>query len=236
MDTLDQRPTEQVPAQADRLHTFAHGIKNRLGALWEVLQLMREDLPGATKEELMAHAERAFFGAQQDVERLMDDLHVDRAITAQHLAPFTFAQALKDAMDRNAHRFSKKGQRVEVSSPTDVTIRADAHWVVRIIDAMLSNASKFSPEGSTINVSITSDAENGLLEVTDHGVGLTAEDLEQVFSRYALLTSRTTNGEQQMRGTLARAHQWAQANGGRLRATSRGQGQGSSFELRLPLA
>lgn len=184
----------------------------------------------------MAHAERAFFGAQQDVERLMDDLQVDRAIRAQHIAPLPLAHALKEAMVRNAHRFNKKKQLVEVDAPEAVVVSADAHWVVRIIDAMLSNASKFSPQGATVRVSIGSTDGSGVIRVTDTGVGMTTEDLRHVFTRYTLLTSRTTDGEQQMRGTLARALQWAHANSGDLFATSPGQGQGSSFELRLPLA
>lgn len=236
MDTPDWTIGSPAEDRPERLHTFAHGIKNKLGALWEALRMMRDGGPGAGSEELMAFAESAFFGAQRDIESLLDDMHVDRDIRVQEMAPLSLSETVREALARNVHRFTRKEQHTELHLRADAMVIGDAYWVLRIIDALLSNASKFSPPGTTIHVTVERTDDIGRVIVTDNGAGMTAEDLRLVFTRYAMLSSHTTDGEQQMRGTLARAKQWAEANGGALRASSPGKDLGSTFELRLALA
>ncbi len=217
----------------DRLHTFSHGLKNRMTALWEVLRHTRPDTEDETAKELMAHAERAYFGAQRDLEQLLDDLHVDRAIRPAPPTRMLASELVRHAIERNVHRFQKKAQTVHVS-PSEASVMTDAQWGTAILDALLSNASKFSPCGSAISVTIDSEQGQLAITVSDAGVGLRQEDLERVFVRYALLSSRPTDGEQQMRGTLGRCQQWAKALGGNLKAASSGQGKGTAFTLYLP--
>ncbi|MCB9179371.1 MAG: sensor histidine kinase [Flavobacteriales bacterium] len=63
---------------------------------------------------------------------------------------------------------------------------------------------------------LLSQADRCILEVEDHGVGLSAGDLARVFERFTWLDSRPTAGESQGRGTLARAQ-----GSGRWRCTER---------------
>jgi signal transduction histidine kinase len=67
-------------------------------------------------------------------------------------------------------------------------------------------------------------------------VGLSGKDLEEIFTRYAMLSSQSTGGESQARSTLSRAKQWAEAQGGTLSASSQGIGKGSSFTVALLVA
>lgn len=236
MDTPERAIGSTAEDPSERLHTFAHGIKNKLGALWEALRMIKDGVPGAGSEELLAFAEGAFFGAQRDIESLLDDMHVDRDITVQQMAPLSLSGIVREALERNVHRFTRKEQHVELHLSPDTMVIGDAHWLLRIIDALLSNASKFSPRGTTIHVTVETLDHTGRVIVTDNGTGMSAEDLQLVFTRYAMLSSRATDGEQQMRSTLARARQWAEANGGSLRASSPGKDKGSTFELSLALA
>ncbi|MBX2973205.1 MAG: ATP-binding protein, partial [Flavobacteriales bacterium] len=102
------------------------------------------------------------------------------------------------------------------------------------MDALLSNASKFSHPGSDIEADLIGTPTEVELRIRDHGVGLSATDLAQMFVRFAWLNSRPTTGESQGRGTLARASGWAHAHGGSLSAESAGEGHGCTFTLRLP--
>ena len=220
--------------QAERLHTFAHDIKNRLHALWEALRMLHEGpAEGPDKAELMAFAERGYFSAQRDVERLLDDLAVDRNVKAERV-PFDLTACLNTALRNEAHRLTKKGQTVDVDAPAALSTTGDAHWATQILQALISNASKFSPRGAAIAIRASSTPEGVAVTVTDNGTGLSETDLGDLFTRYAILSSRTTSGEPQARGTLARARQWAWAQGGNLHAESAGTGQGARFTLALP--
>jgi signal transduction histidine kinase len=220
--------------QAERLHTFAHDIKNRLGSLWEALRMSRSGpIAGVDPEELMSFSERGFFQAQRDLEDLLDDFHVDRDISADR-APFDVRKSLDEALRKEEYRLRKKGQHVDVHGPAEAPAMGDARLTAQLLQALISNASKFSSRDAVIAVEFSNGSQGTTIRVTDSGCGLPPEDLAAVFTRYVILSSRSTEGEPQSRGTLARAKQWAEAQGGTLDATSEGIGKGCVFTLRLP--
>lgn len=227
--------TSADKGQSDRLHHFAHDLKNRLSALWEVVRMLDHASTSAEeRREFIAHAERAFLQAQRDVESMLDDFSVDRGIIVENPQPFDLRAAVEQAVAIEGHRYGKKQQELMVVLPEKLLAHGDRMWTIRILQALLSNASKFSPIGSVVRIEHRTMMGKAQLSVADEGVGLDERDLSQVFTRYALLTSRSTAGEPQARGTLARARQWAEAQGGFLTVSSRGAGHGSVFTLALP--
>lgn len=221
-------------AQAERLHRFAHDLKNRLSGLHQALGFALES--GGDHAELREFGERQFFDALRKVEELLDDLSVARGPGQLSLGPTDLAGVVRKALKDQSYRFEAKQQRLQEELPERLIVNGDAHLLRDLAGALLSNASKFSPKGSAVRVSLKAEDGRALLEVADHGVGLSAADLSEVFTRYAMLSSRSTEGEAQGRGTLARARQWAQAHGGALEAASPGEGAGCTFTLSLPLA
>lgn len=220
--------------QAERLHTFAHDLKNRLGGLWETLRILQDGpVEGLDRNELMGFAERGFFSAQRDLERLLDDFGVDRAVLVEKTA-FDLMACLNGALRNEGYRLQKKDQRVDVSAPEAAAGIGDERWTGQILQSLISNASKFSPRGTVISVQVTVANSMNKVRVTDLGCGLSADDLQNVFTRYAILSARSTDGEPQSRGTLGRAKQWAEAQGGTLAVTSPGTDKGCIFMLELP--
>jgi signal transduction histidine kinase len=213
--------------QAERLHVFAHDIKNRLTGLWEAMRLLREPATdGMDQQEVLAFAEKSFLSAQRDVEDLLDAFAVDRGVSAERCV-FDLDSALEDAIRSEGYRLRKKEQEVHVRGTVGPTICGDLQWTARILQAL-------SPRRSVIDVELGRSDGQAFARVTDAGIGLSEEDLARIFTRYTLLSSRSTEGEPQARGTLARARQWAEAQGGTLTASSPGIGQGSAFTCTWP--
>lgn len=221
------------PAQAERLHCFAHDLRNRLAGMQQVLRMMATPEPGQEATELTEFAELQFFKAMRCVEELLDDMGVERGTPTLNTCGVDLTATVDQAVQQLEHRFNRKQQRVELNVPSRCPTLAEPVHLERIVSALLSNASKFSALGATIRVEVAHSDGDVLLHVQDQGVGLSAKDLEQVFVRYAMLSSRSTAGEEQGRSTLSRARQWAHAMGGHLSAESQGSGQGSTFTLRL---
>lgn len=197
---------------------------------------MLHGLPeGPERNQLLELAERNFFLGAAELERLMDDFQVPRGISELKRIPVDLRDLLQECLGNIAFRTTRKQQPVKCNPGDRVMLNGDRQVLQQLFEALLSNASKFSPKGSLIEVEVTTQPGVVAVLVRDHGVGLTPEDLEQIFQRYALLASRSTDGESQARSTLARAKQWAEAHGGTLEATSEGTGKGSCFSVRLPL-
>ncbi len=232
---MADRPTKADPTQADRLHHFAHDLRNRLAAIQQVLQQFKA-VGADDADELITFGEQQYFKAMRSTEELLDDLGVERGITIVTRTPIDLGELTTKAIAGISHRLERKQQTVEASVHPDVIVNGDVHWLNELVNALLTNASKFSGTGTMIHVALERQGDMAVLSIRDHGAGLTPDDLQQVFVRYAWLESHSTNGESQGRSTLGRARQWATAHGGELSAQSDGPGKGSTFTLRIPLA
>jgi signal transduction histidine kinase len=113
----------------------------------------------------------------------------------------------------------------------EAQVQADPDRLGVAIDALVENAVKFSTRGDVIELSaLRTDAEVSI-RVSDGGPGIPAQDLERVFERF----SRLREGRGGLGLGLAIVRAIVEAHGGSVHARST-VGQGSTFELRLPLA
>lgn len=225
----ERGPSKADPGQAERLHRFAHDLKNRLGSLSAAMRMLDELPAGAEREEVKDFAERAYFKALFDLENVLDDLGVARGPQAAAPIAVPTGELVDRITGELAFRFERKRQRVEADIPAGHALHGDPDLLHQVVTTLVSNASKFSPEGSVIRVTVTG---NGL-SVIDEGVGLSEGDLAHVFQAYAWLGSKSTAGEEQGRGSLARAMRAMHAMGGTLTAMSPGAGAGCTFSLVL---
>lgn len=112
----------------------------------------------------------------------------------------------------------------------------DGRRLERVIGNLLSNAVKYSPEGSDVEVEISRRDHDGVpgaaLVVSDHGMGIPAEDLPRVFDRFY----RARNVSESISGTgvgLAAVKQIVEQHGGTVSAAS-GE-DGTVLNVWLPL-
>ncbi|GLT21156.1 hypothetical protein GCM10007933_06080 [Zoogloea oryzae] len=109
---------------------------------------------------------------------------------------------------------------------------SDPLRIGQILVNLLSNAIKFTEHGS---VTLYAGAEGGqlVLRISDTGIGMRQADIEKVFAPFEQADNSTTR---KFGGTglgLTITHRIVGLMGGSLRAESV-EGQGSSFEVRLP--
>jgi CheY-like chemotaxis protein len=99
---------------------------------------------------------------------------------------------------------------------------------------LLSNAIKFTPSGGRVTVRLRSLGSQVEIAVSDTGQGIAPAFLSQVFDRFRqedASTSRRTGG---MGLGLAIVRHVVELHGGTVTVESAGEGQGSTFTVRLP--
>lgn len=114
--------------------------------------------------------------------------------------------------------------------PAPVVLTVDGPRVGQVVDNLLGNAVKYSPAPARIAVDLREEGDSVLLKVTDQGRGISAEDLPKVFDR-------GYRAAQDVRGQglgLAVVRDVVEAHGGRVGASSPGEGAGSTFWMVLP--
>jgi len=100
-----------------------------------------------------------------------------------------------------------------------------------ILNNLLSNAIKYSPEGGTVCITLTPQPHAMLLEVSDQGIGIPTEDLENLYSPF----ERASNVGK-IKGTgigLYIVKQAIECHQGTIEVSSQ-VGVGTTFRIRLP--
>lgn len=107
-----------------------------------------------------------------------------------------------------------------------VTVNGNMDSLTELVTILLDNAFKYSPKGGEVKISTKRVEGKGILEVSDHGLGIPKEDLPHIFERfYRSDKSRGTDGY----GLgLAIAKSIVDAHGGTIKVESK-VGKGSKF-------
>ncbi len=139
------------------------------------------------------------------------------------------------------HRSSEKFITVTTEfTDESLLISGNEASAISILDNLVSNAVKFSPVGSTINVSVRripveGDPTSILLSVRDQGPGLTASDLDRLFTAYGKASPQPTLGEDSTGLGLLIVKREVELLNGRVWCESIA-GSGATFYVELPIA
>jgi two-component system, OmpR family, sensor kinase len=106
----------------------------------------------------------------------------------------------------------------------------------RALTALVDNALGHEHQGGTVEIRLRRDSSTVSAEVADDGVGIDADTMATVFTRFAHGTEHTTRPGRESYGIgLALVREIAHAHGGDVTVTST-PGRGATFTLTLPAA
>ena len=109
----------------------------------------------------------------------------------------------------------------------------DVNFMREILGNLFENAIKYTPSGGSIYVNVRGDGDNVLINVTDTGIGISADDIGHIFQKFYRADNSDTRT---IGGTglgLYLVKQRTEAMGGRVWAES-AFGEGSTFYVSLP--
>jgi PAS domain S-box-containing protein len=114
-------------------------------------------------------------------------------------------------------------------------ITGDGDRLQQVIWNLLSNALKFTPQSGRVEVRV--QAGTGYVEISVHdtGQGISPDFLPHVFERFRQADGSTGRQHGGLGVGLAVVRHLVEAHGGTISADSGGEGQGSTFVVRLPM-
>ncbi|MGH8169900.1 MAG: ATP-binding protein [Steroidobacteraceae bacterium] len=240
-DISGRRQAEIAAREADRrkdefLATLAHELRNPLAPIRNALQIMAKvaDDP-ARLAGLRTMIERQL----KHMIRLIDDLMDMSRITQGRLdlrqERVDIDGIIQIAIETSRPLLESKRQqlRFEHTSPS-VHIDADLTRLTQVFSNLLNNAAKYSPLGATVSVSMQSDGIHATIDVTDTGIGIPPDMLANVFDMFVQVGQP---GQREGLGIgLTLVKRIVELHGGTVEALSGGEGKGSTFRVRLPVA
>jgi two-component system sensor histidine kinase BaeS len=226
-DTLDRE--DQI--RRDLVASVAHELRTPIAVLQAGHEALLDGVTEPTPDELSSLRDEVL-----RLARMVDDLQTLAAADAAalHLARrrCDLADIATAAADSLVRKFEAAGIELD-RRLAGVPVLADPRWLHQVVTNLLTNALKFTPPGGRVTIITRPAGVDAVLEVTDTGAGIPAEDLPRIFDRFwrgqgAAQTSGSGIG-------LAIAAELARAHGGHLTAAST-EGRGTTMTLTLPHA
>ena len=147
---------------------------------------------------------------------------------------------IDNAMSYTSSQVREKNISMHLDLPKNMTpIYADREALQQILIHLLQNAGSASPMEGTVHLKVQTKAEDGkeyvLIQVTDTGGGIPADDLNRVFTRLYRADNVLIQGVGDTGVGLSIAKTLTEAQKGRIWVESQ-MGVGSTFSVLLPLA
>jgi signal transduction histidine kinase/CheY-like chemotaxis protein len=129
----------------------------------------------------------------------------------------------------------KKGLTLQTATPEDLpAVYCDRTRIRQVILNLVSNAARFTEEGA-ISINVATREQHLVVNVTDTGPGIAAEDTERIFEPFFQGTSEMWRDKAGSGLGLSVSQQFINLHGGRLWLESK-VGVGSSFSFELPIS
>ena len=112
-------------------------------------------------------------------------------------------------------------------------MNADPIRLTQIITNLLDNAVKFTPSGGSVDVDVMREGQEGVIRVSDSGIGIDPEMLPRVFELFAQAEQPLDRSVGGLGIGLALSRRLVEMHGGSITATSEGHGRGAQFTVRL---
>jgi signal transduction histidine kinase len=213
-----------------------HDLRTPLASIRAIIEALAD---GVVEDEDTVR--RYLCTAQREIRSLsllIDDLFELAQIEAGGLHLEMRPNSMSDLISDTIEGFSELAARQEITldasaEPGVDPVLMDARQIGRVLTNVLGNALRHTPPGGVVQVQAARKPKAVLVEISDTGEGISAEDLPHIFERFYRAEksrSRATGGA----GLgLAIAKGIVEAHGGQIGVES-AAGQGTRFSFTLP--
>jgi signal transduction histidine kinase/ActR/RegA family two-component response regulator len=224
-------------AKDEFLSTLSHELRTPLTPIlgW-VGMLRRRSLDEAAQERALEVIERS---ARAQAQLINDLLDVSRIVTGKlHLdvRPIDLNDVVVAAIGVIEPAAEAKSIAVETRfDPAIGPAAGDPDRLQQVFWNLLSNAVKFTPAGGRIDVTVDHADDEAIVSIEDTGEGIAPAFLPHIFDRFRQADASSTRRFGGLGLGLAIVRYLVELHGGTVTASSAGEGQGTTFVVRLPL-
>jgi signal transduction histidine kinase len=230
-----ERTRSMEEMRSDFLKLASHELRGPIGVVRGYFSMMADKtLDADALERAMPIIERKLNDMNALVNEMLETARLDEGLTRLERQPQSLRSLITAATSAIQSQLTPR-HRLHLRLPSSaVLVNVDAGRIETILRNLFDNAIKFSPDGGEISCRVTVARGIARVAVVDHGLGIPAEQMHRLFTRFSRLV---TPQNSHISGTglgLYLSRELARLHGGDITARST-PGGGASFALTLPL-
>lgn len=225
-------------SKTDFVSSVSHELRTPLTSILGYVEMLSDGFGG----ELSPEQARMLSIVDRNAERLLvliEELllmsRMESGTFRLSLSPVSVRALVEEAYQAVLPELSGRALEITVDVADDVdTIEGDPGQLDRALINLLTNAAKFTPENGRVGLSVRRDEDSLLIEVSDTGVGIAAEDQPKIFDRFFRSTTATYMAVPGAGLGLSITKMIVEAHRGRISVSSK-PAEGTTMTIALPL-
>ena len=221
----------------DFVSTLSHELRTPLNAILGWIGVLKQQ---QQSPETLAKAIDVIDRNSRRQSQMVDDLlDVSRIMSGKlrlDVQRLDVASAIEEAVASAQPAADAKGVRLVKVLGSAAIIQGDPGRLQQVVWNLVSNAIKFTPRGGLVQVTLRKVNSHIHIQVSDSGQGIRADLMPHVFQRFRQGDASATRHHGGLGLGLAIVKNLVEMHGGSVEAASEGEGLGSVFTVRLPLA
>ena len=219
------------------LATLSHELRTPLNAILGWTQLLKRD---QRDPEILSEAisviERNVRVQTQLIEDLLDMSRIISGNVRLYVQRIELSEIIDVAMEGVRPAAETKGVKLEkVIDRLVGPVSGDPGRLQQVLWNLLTNAIEFTPKGGQVRVLAEGMQSHVEISVTDNGEGISRDFLPHLFERFSQADGSAKRKHRGLGLGLSIVKNLVEMHGGTVRANSRGEGQGATFTIHLPL-
>jgi signal transduction histidine kinase len=242
-DLSERKRAEETLKEMDRarnefLAVLSHELRNPLAAIPFAIELLR---PVASHSAESKSALEVIDRQTQQIAKLVSDL-VDLArlsVNKLELTPqrVDLTEMLRGLGNATQPLVESAGQTLTVTLPDKpLFVYGDITRLRQVTTNLLHNAIKYNRPPGKIWLTLSRQNDEALVTVKDTGIGISAAVLDRIFELFTQAKPVIDRPRTGLGIGLGVAKRLVDLHHGHIEARSEGDGKGSEFEVRLPIA
>ncbi len=220
------------------LAVLSHELRSPLNAMLGWLTLLRtRKFDEAATARALETVERNARAQAQLVEDLLDVSRIIQGKLRLNVRAVDLLSVIEAAIDTvRPAALAKNIELQPVLDPAAGPVFGDSDRLQQIVWNLLSNAVKFTPKGGRVQIRLERVHSYVEIVVADTGQGISPEFLPYVFDRFRQADSSMTRSFGGLGLGLSIVRNLVELHGGSVHVESPGEGQGTTFTVKLPLS
>jgi PAS domain S-box-containing protein len=241
-DVTERKKAEDALRAADRrkdefLAMLAHELRNPLAPIRSASELLgRVAAADPSTQAIVGIVKRQVAHLTRLVDDLLDVSRITQGRIELQRAPIELLAVIVQALESVDPLVREKGHRVERAlGDAPLYVHGDSARLVQCLVNLLANAAKYTDAGGTIRIAVRQHEAQAIITINDTGIGITKELLPQIFELFVQGERALDRSQGGLGIGLSVVKRLVEMHGGVVAVSSPGVGQGSTFEVRLPL-
>jgi PAS domain S-box-containing protein len=197
---ISNQELTKLNSEKDRFFSIiAHDLRSPFNSFLGLTQIMAEEIGSFTLSELQKIAFNMRNSAENLfslLENLLEWSRLQQGLISVYPTQLDLKKLVDETIASAAEPAQKKNLLVTKSVEESIQLFSDENIIKTVLRNLLSNAIKFTPSKGHIVLSASKNLDNKvLISVTDNGIGMTAEMLENLFKLNSQTNRKGTDGE-----------------------------------------